>query len=336
VFYVSANSVFVWTTVWRRAPHGSAPNSAVFRIPLDGSAPSALKTTGSPIDQFSFLEGEDGHLNVLVRSNGRGDGMWAAEVNSGDLALLRVHLSHFSDGRDGAPAESYRALPRANGHALQNRYIGSYLLYGTGAGWRRPQTTLSAEVYALRFAVEGTAYAVPLAHGIDRIEALGSDAVVVGTDGRDLHFTTLRLARHPAAVDRYTRTGAAQGETRSHGFYYRPESATDGLIGLPIIGGGRSAREQLRREAAALLYLRNQSLKLTGLGALESRPDAATRNDGCRASCVDWYGNSRPLFLRDRTFALMGYELVEGRLADNRIAEVQRVSFAPQSGDDRH
>jgi hypothetical protein len=32
----------------------------------------------------------------------------------------------------------------------------------------------------------------------------------------------------------------------------------------------------------------------------------------------------------------MGYELVEGRLADNRITEVQRVSFAPQSGDDRH
>jgi len=31
-------------------------DSSVFRIPLDGSAPSALKVAGSPIDQFAFLE----------------------------------------------------------------------------------------------------------------------------------------------------------------------------------------------------------------------------------------------------------------------------------------
>src|SRR4029453_6030374 len=80
VFYVSPNSVFVWATPWRRGP---ARGSSRFRIPLDGSAPSALKTAGSPIDQLSFLEGDDGMLNVLVRSNGRGDGMWAAEINSG-------------------------------------------------------------------------------------------------------------------------------------------------------------------------------------------------------------------------------------------------------------
>ncbi|MBI3917720.1 MAG: beta-propeller domain-containing protein, partial [Betaproteobacteria bacterium] len=65
VFYVSANSVFVWTTARRRTGQASTPSSAVFRIPLDGSAPSALKTAGSPIDPFSFLEGEDGFLNVL-------------------------------------------------------------------------------------------------------------------------------------------------------------------------------------------------------------------------------------------------------------------------------
>jgi hypothetical protein len=54
-------------------------------------------------------------------------------------------------------------------------------------------------------------------------------------------------------------------------------------------------------------------------------------NDGCRASCVDWYGNSRPLFLRNRVFALMGYEIVEGRLASGRITELTRISFAPQT-----
>jgi len=42
--------------------------------------------------------------------------------------------------------------------------------------------------------------------------------------------------------------------------------------------------------------------------------DAAVVADGCQASCVDWYGNSRPIFVGSRTFALMGYELVEGRV----------------------
>jgi hypothetical protein len=60
VFYVSANSVFVWTTAWSRRGQQPSVSSGVFRIPLDGSAPSALKVAGSPIDQFSFLEGDDG------------------------------------------------------------------------------------------------------------------------------------------------------------------------------------------------------------------------------------------------------------------------------------
>ncbi|MDJ0278667.1 hypothetical protein QLH51_17885 [Sphingomonas sp. 2R-10] len=51
-----------------------------------------------------------------------------------------------------------------------------------------------------------------------------------------------------------------------------------------------------------------------------------------KASCVDWYGNARPIFLRGRIFALMGYELVEGRLQAGRIAEVARTDFAPPAG----
>ena len=35
------------------------------------------------------------------------------------------------------------------------------------------------------------------------------------------------------------------------------------------------------------------------------------KDDGCQASCVDWYGNARPIFLPERMLALMGYELVE-------------------------
>ena len=100
------------------------------------------------------------------------------------------------------------------------------------------------------------------------------------------------------------------------------------MVGLPIVGGGQSASRQLRHNSAAVLFLRNQSLRLSELGALDSR-GTANANDGCRASCVDWYGNSRPLFLRGRVFALMGYEIVEGELRAGRIEELRRADFTP-------
>jgi len=328
VFYVSGGSVYVWTTPWRRARPAVEQASAVFRIPLDGTAPTALKVAGSPIDQFSFLEGEDHHLNVLVRSGGRGDWMWAAEHGHGDFALLRIPLDSFSDGREVAPRASYQALPRPDGHAIQNRFVGDYLLYGAGTGWRRAQRTLHSQAYAVRYAGDAKAHVIGLAHAVDRIEAMGTDAVLIGSDGRDLHFSSVRLAAAPAVQDRYTRKDAAQGETRSHGFYYKPENGAAGIVGLPIIGGEHSASRQLRHESAAVLFLRNQSLRLTELGALDSRA-GPNGNDGCRASCVDWYGNSRPIFLGNRVFALMGYEIVEGEVAGNRLAEVRRVSFSP-------
>jgi hypothetical protein len=329
VFYVASGSVYVWTTAWRRNPAGASANSQVFRIPLDGAAPSALKTAGSPIDQFSFLEGDDGFLNVLLRSNGRGDGMWAAEVNSGDMALLRVPLSGFSNGRDSAPAEAYRALPKPQAGALQSRYIGPYLLYGAGASWGRAQRTLNSQVFALRYADAAGVQEVPLAHGVDRIEAMGANAVVIGSDGQDLHFTSLRLAAQATPADRYTRKDAAQGETRSHGFFYKPDNENEGIVGLPVAGAGRAGVQQLRSTSAAVLFLRNQSLRLSDIGALDATPHTGAINDGCRASCVDWYGNSRPLFIGGRVYALMGYELVEGRIAGGKIAEVQRVNYAP-------
>jgi hypothetical protein len=309
VFYVSPGSVYVWNV-----------KSAVFRIPLDGAAPSALKVSGSPIDQFSFLEGNDGFLNVLVRGNGRGEAMWSSEHGrAGDLALLRVPLDSFSDGRDAAPQESYRALPAAKGYGLQNRFVGPYLLYGASR---------SSSIHAFRYATEASAHEVALGHGVDRIEALGDNAVAVGSYGADLTFTSLRLGRFPVAADRYTRKGAAQGETRSHGFFYKADNRHEGLLGLPIIGNNRNAMHNQLRESASLLYLRNDGLTLSELGTLDSRPGG--NNDGCRASCVDWYGNSRPLFLKNRVFALMGYELVEGRLDTDKIVETQRLDFAPR------
>ncbi|MFM9433871.1 hypothetical protein ACFDR9_000917 [Janthinobacterium sp. CG_23.3] len=332
VFYVSGQSVYVWTTPAARARGQGTGGSGLFRIPLDGGAPSALKVAGAPVDQFSFLESGDGHLNVLVRSEGAGEAMWSAERGRGELALLRVPLASFSDGRDGAPADSYKALPGIGGYNVQNRYVGAYLLYGgaqrgfadADADGPRPRQPL----HAVRWDDAGAAQTLALPHGVERIEALGENAVVIGSAGADLHFTSVSLGREAAVAYRYVRADAAQSESRSHGFFYKPASADEGMIGLPVLHATPTVRGRVPAQAASVLYLRNSALKLDELGALQSRP-AGPDDDGCRASCVDWYGNARPLFLNGRVFALLGYELVEGRVQDARLRETRRVSYAP-------
>jgi len=329
VFYVSPESVYVWVNDWVQNDKQWHAQSIVYRMPLDGSGPSALNVSGSPVDQFSFLESEDGHLNVLVRSDTAGDGMWGAEVAAGDVALMRVPLTSFSDGHDTAPPSCYRKLPNPAGYTFQNRFVGDYLLYGTGSGWGYPQKKAQTNLYAVNWA-GGSPRRLSLGHGVDRIEQLGNDALVVGTDGNNLHFTAVRLGRSPELADEYVRKDASQGELRSQGFFYKPDGPNSGLLGLPISRAGRAGYGHLIEGSAAILFLRNDSLHFQEMGELGASPKVAV-NDGCRASCVDWYGNARPLFLRGRYIALLGYELVEGTMDEGQIHEMRRVSYAPGS-----
>ena len=177
--------------------------------------------------------------------------------------------------------------------------------------------------------MNGDTAELALKHGVDRIEALGSDAIVVGTDGQDLHFTSVRLGDSPELVDEFVRKGASQGELRSQGFFYKPDGTDSGMLGLPISAPGREGYQHLFQGSAAILFLRNQSLHFEELGELGAESDKAV-DDGCRASCVDWYGNSRPLFVRGRVLALLGYEIVEGSLKEGRMRETRRINYAPQ------
>ena len=129
-----------------------------------------------------------------------------------------------------------------------------------------------------------------LPHGVDRIEQMGSDAVVVGTDGKDLHFTSVRPADWPEIASRYTRK-AAQANSGSHGFFYKPDGEDSGTLGLPINIPGRPGYRHLFEDSAAILFLRNDSLQFREVGELGAQPENAI-NDQCRASCVDWYGNA--------------------------------------------
>ncbi|MFN2412629.1 MAG: beta-propeller domain-containing protein, partial [Pyrinomonadaceae bacterium] len=137
VFYVSGKSVYVWASDW----YGRQEKAMLYRIPLETGLPGALQVSGSPIDQFSFLEQEaNGRLNVLVRAEGRGNWMWRAEVSEGDVALMQVPTDSFGDVYSIAPNSSYRTLQKPEGYTFQNRFVGDFILYGTGSGWGRART----------------------------------------------------------------------------------------------------------------------------------------------------------------------------------------------------
>jgi hypothetical protein len=138
---------------------------------------------------------------------------------------------------------------------------------------------------------------------------------------------------------RHVQPGARQGETRTHGFFFHATGSDGGLLGLPVLAPSSPRTRGVHAQAqgsAAVVFVRQRDRDFRPLGELRAQPDAA-RDDACKASCVDWYGNARPIFLGERVFALMGYEIVEGRLTrggswDERhelLEERRRTSFAP-------
>jgi hypothetical protein len=332
-FYVSEQAVYVWVTDGHspglsRSGVAQAPG-VVYRMPLDGGEPGALRVWGAPVDQFSFKEGKDGQLNVLVRAEAGGDWMWSAEATGGELALLRVPVAGFSTWVGTTRATAYRRLPSPrSGWTMQNRFVGDYVLYGTGSSWGAPDSERDDRIYIHPVARAGQTASLDLRHGVDRIEAMGSGAVVIGTDGANLHFTSIDLdpsRSWPAIADRYVQPRAAQGELRSHGFFYKPTGGERGVLGLPVRSEGSPGYEHLVHGSASVLFLAVDHLHFNRLGGLEARPE--TPDDQCVVSCVDWYGNARPIFYRGRVFALLGYELIEGRIDGASIAEIGRTDF---------
>jgi hypothetical protein len=307
VYYASPTAGYSWTRDWTGYPE-SKPRSVVYRFAFDGSPISALRVEGDPSNQLAFLESDDAHLNVVVHQN-EADDIFVT-------SLLRVPLSAFSDGSVAATADSYRELVRSPDW-FSIRFIGDVVLVGgaspdatTGrlivARWQSPQM-----------------FTLPLQHAVERIESMGDDAIVIGPNPSGLGMTAISLAGEPQIASAMEVESARQSESRTHGFLYRTESAQEGLFGLPLVTSSSFS------ESASVMFVRNRQLALQSAGLLDAS-GTEEEEDNCLASCVDWYGNARAIFSGARVFALMGYEVIEGRIgSDGQIAETGRLNFNP-------
>ncbi|HJU41382.1 MAG TPA: beta-propeller domain-containing protein, partial [Vicinamibacterales bacterium] len=206
VYYASPTAGYAWTRNWSNYPEGK-PAANLYRIPFDGAPISALQVHGDPQNQLAFLESDDGHLNVVVQEN--------ETEGASSTSLLRVPLNSFGDGSDSAPPDNYRVLAR-DFEWPSTRFIGEFVLVGDASryGVNRLVATRwpnrSSEIVTL-----------PLQHGVDRIEAMGNDAIVIGPHGTDLGMTTIKLAGAPVATTTLVVENARESESRTHGFLYR-------------------------------------------------------------------------------------------------------------------
>lgn len=334
-FYVSPRAVYLWTAA--TGQNGDRVPATVYRMPLGGGRPQAVRVAGAPLDQFSFREDMGrGRLDVLVLSDdGGGDAMWARESRDGAAALLSLPLDRFGDGDERAVRADYRDLPdvRNVGWQRHNRFVGDHLLYGVQRMRDGRYDDSTGELFALDLD-GGPVRTFDFDAPISRIEALGPDALIVTENDAGIALTALDLAGGAASLGaRYALSGAGEAESRSHGFYFRADGPglRSGLLGLPTLRSSQNPAEVSGDYGEMdMLFLRRGPETLSLAGRLPAsrgrRPD-----DHCRVSCVDWYGSARPIFLRGRIFALMGYELVEGRMEGRAIREAARLDFTPSA-----
>ncbi|MFH1781654.1 MAG: beta-propeller domain-containing protein [Patescibacteria group bacterium] len=336
-FYVSSETVYVWVSdndyfYYDYDANKGEPNAHIYAMPLDLSEVTAVQAYGAPIDQFSFKETED-NLNVMVRDEGFGDAMWNAEYSDSDLSFVQIPLEDFTASIGKVDTNDYFVLPVPDGYTLVNRYVGDYLLYGSGDLWWEDNYA-GDSVYVMNYTQKDKkVQEVELGSTVDRIEVLdNNNAVVIGGKGNDLLFNWVALSDNPTKDNTYTMADAVEGETRSHGFFY---SAAEGVLGLPTRSSGEGV-SQLWEESNGVKFLEvnTNSNSFKDLGSLDAPPEEERdldldidEYDNCEYSCEDWYGNSRPIFYLDRIFALMGYDLVEGEVQNGAMKEIRSTDY---------
>lgn len=357
--FVSPNNVYLWTYAisdddwdyWWDCDAGLANDpapGAVFRLPLRRGDPDLLPTRGYVPNQFAMQE-VDNRFRAML-------GWPAVDCVYGkgfDEIAVGFELA---DSSIGAFTEVWReprdrdfaTLPGRPEERQQIRFTRDWLVYGAMALGGRPPADEDdivrwQEMVAVPLANPGNAEIVELGHGVTRIEVLGVDVIVTGyRDIAGLNISYVDLTDTASIRSTTLLEGRFESESRSHAFNAMPYPEGDGLMGLPTVRWSRDvARYPWWSQDSQLSFLRFTAAgDLSDLGAIDPAPidrDAIVYGRGdrteypngyvCEVSCVDWYGNSRPIFIERSVFALMGTELVEAYAGEDNVQVVRRLDL---------
>lgn len=340
-FFVNDRYIYLWT--WRAFDYdygdeieGACPNGAfadsvestLYQIPLRGGQVQAMFTRGRPTDQLG-MDADDREFRTLA--------VWGAEgcaERPDQIALRYFHtpLYNFSETPQPAVEAHYTPTPSVGAGAIENRFTATHLVYGGRDSWGSypPAKPQAGRVVAVPLNAPRDATAMSAGHNIIRVEAIGGNAIVTGyRDQSGLSLSVVNLSATPRISSTATLANRYESEGRSHAFNSMIDENNAGLLGLPTVERTvESGRWWWRSESSDVSFLRVDATGgLRSIGPLEMHEDATHPTYSCEISCVDWYGNSRPIFIGDRVFALMGTELVEGDATGDQIAERRRLNL---------
>ncbi len=339
-FYVSPEYAYMWVSssvydTYSRRISDCAPGrtssdfaalpAAVYRLPLFGGSAKAVLAAGTPNDQFS-LDARDNEFLALL--------WWQPSdcytTEPSPLRYARIPADAFSLRPQVLGAERYTAMPTPGGEGIENRFTERYLVYGGSQGYWSAFYSLGryqpTSLVAVPVDDPSSLKVLPLAHSAERVETFGENIVVDGYqhDG-GLWVSSLDLATVPRIADVEYLDRVLESEGRSHAFNALVENDGSGLFGLPTVFKQSTWKGEIGSNVH--FFAVDASLDIQPAGYLQPAENPVDADYKCEVSCVDWYGNARPIFTDGRVFALTGTELIEGYFVSGLIRERQRVNL---------
>lgn len=344
-YYVSKEAAFLWVSPGRNdletdadlpvcaaelpAEHKAAMPSALFRLPLNGDPLEAAYVKGRPVDQFS-LESTESEFKALLQ--------WDSldcedEDETTFLKYFATPLRSLSYDPRNIAASKYTDLPSLKGWGLENRFTDDYLVYGNRKRHSSyaSDTPFTSTAVAVETANPKQTTSLALNHGIIRIERAGGNVVLTGhKKNAGLYVSMVDLKIAPRLSDTLLIPQRYESEGRSHAFNSQIKPDGSGLIGLPTTRRVQESGRNWWRSVGSDVSFMSVDAQgdIRDLGFLTGDEDSVDDDYECEMSCVDWYGNTRPIFIGNRVFALIGTELVEGRAFQNSVRELKRVNLS--------
>ncbi|MBY0565375.1 MAG: beta-propeller domain-containing protein [Hyphomonadaceae bacterium] len=335
-FFVSTSDIYLWVTPNRwgdpqpcDGPNASAVPATLYQVPLSGATPRALFARGEPTSQLA-MDASATEFRALLSWNTSGCG----NSDGVELRYFRTPFNALSATPRAAPARAYTETPRLDDARYEVRFTDTHVVYGGRDQYHSfPQggENNTGRVVAVSTARPTNTVTIDTPHEVMRIERVGNDIALTGyrsDEGLSLSF--LELTGRPRIASTTVLRGRYESENRSHAFNSIVNADQTGLMGLPTVArvkeGGRWV---WRSNASDLSFVSFDAVgRLAPVGELAARPNATDSSYRCEVSCVDWYGNSRALYIGSRVLALSATELIEGEVREGRIAETRRLNLS--------
>ncbi len=275
--YVSQDHIFLW----------GENRVAAFNIKTLAAATHRVE--GYPTSQMAFSESK-GVLRVAVTDD---------ESKTKVLHLsLRKFAAHAKQKDVGAVM-----ISDESGWLSQQRWIGDWYVAGReGEGF---------SVIGYNDATRKT-QALKVPGMVQKVEAMpGVGALLVVDTDNGISLMTGQLDGALELIPAFDFQGASITEWRTHGFFFQPNK-DGGIFGLPVVNESGGVSDGFWSGAVSSVSF--FGVQKSGLISRIGQISASGSETQCETSCIDWYGNTRPIFLGSRIFALMGSEIGEASI----------------------